>query len=76
MDYPCPVCADPASQARILCAGCGAELPLRVIVVSEGSHGGGFVLVTEDCKERDRRGTGQLQADPEPATRAGCGEDS
>jgi hypothetical protein len=76
MGYPCPVCGDPASEARILCTGCGQELPLRVIVVSEGSQGGGFALVVEDRDRMARQNAGQPTADPDSATRTGSGEDS
>mgnify|MGYP006296025117 CR=1 FL=1 len=41
----CPVCDDSLHDARVVCAGCGEELPLRVVLISEGSQGGGFALV-------------------------------
>jgi uncharacterized Zn finger protein (UPF0148 family) len=63
MDYPCPACGSPLGQARIVCAGCGEDLPLRVIVVSEGSRGGGFALVVQ---EEDQRG-GQITSEVEGA---------
>jgi hypothetical protein len=42
----CPECGQPAVEALVVCAHCGEVLPLRVVLVSEGSHGGGFALVT------------------------------
>ncbi|MEA3340318.1 MAG: hypothetical protein U9R15_10160 [Chloroflexota bacterium] len=41
----CPVCKETLRDALVVCAHCGEVLPLRVVVVSEGSHGGGFALV-------------------------------
>ena len=41
----CPICAQPLRDAHVVCAGCGEVLPLRVIIVSEASHGDGFALV-------------------------------
>jgi hypothetical protein len=40
----CPICTTPLDDARVVCAACGEDLPLRVIVISEGSQGGGFAL--------------------------------
>jgi hypothetical protein len=76
MDYACPACGDPASEARILCTGCGAELPLRVIVVSEGSWGGGFALAEEEGDEEDRQNAGEIQAEPGSTARTVSAEDS
>ena len=44
----CPACGQSLQDARVVCGHCGEALPLRVIVVSEGSHGGGFALVVEE----------------------------
>jgi CRISPR-associated protein Csm1 len=41
----CPICGGNLRGAVIVCGRCRTELPLRVIVVSEGSHGGGFAIV-------------------------------
>jgi len=43
----CPTCTECIYTARIVCAGCGEALPLRLVVVSEGSQGGGFALARE-----------------------------
>ncbi len=43
----CPTCTESIHTARIVCAGCGEALPLRLVVVSEGSQGGGFALARE-----------------------------
>jgi len=37
----CPICKESLQDALVVCAHCGELLPLRVVVVSEGSHGGG-----------------------------------
>lgn len=55
----CPMdrCADCGALLRdavVLCRGCGRELPLRVVVVSEGSRGGGFALVVEARPDGER----------------------
>lgn len=43
----CPICEESLHDALVICGYCGEELPLRVVVVSEGSRGnGGFALVT------------------------------
>ena len=41
-------------REAVVCGHCGEVLPLRVIVVSEGSRGGGFALV-ENADTRDER---------------------
>ena len=46
----CPVCDASLHDARVVCAGCGEELPLRVLLISEGSQGGGFALVEPEHK--------------------------
>lgn len=43
----CAACGAPVREAVVVCRGCGRELPLSVVVVSEGSRGGGFALVVE-----------------------------
>ena len=50
----CPICQETFRDALVICAHCGELLPLRVVVVSEGSHGGGFALV-EDADGEDER---------------------
>jgi hypothetical protein len=50
----CPVCDTSLHDARVVCAGCGEELPLRVVLVSEGSQGGGFALVAPKHKEHEK----------------------
>jgi hypothetical protein len=43
-------------EALVVCRYCGEVLPLRVVVVSEGSHGdGGFAVVVKDPRRRDGR---------------------
>jgi len=44
----CAACGAAVRDAAVICRGCGRELPLKVVVVSEGSHGGGFALVEAD----------------------------
>ena len=41
----CPICGESLQDALVVCGHCGEVLPLRVLMVSEGSHGGGFALV-------------------------------
>ena len=48
----CPICGEPLEGAVVVCGGCGEDLPLRVVMVSQGSHGGGFLLVAEEPKEK------------------------
>ena len=40
----CPICHDPLRDAIVVCGVCGEELPLRVVVISEGSRGGGIAV--------------------------------
>lgn len=42
----CPICRQELRDAIVVCRYCGEELPLQVLVVSEGSRGGGFAIVT------------------------------
>ena len=60
MDH-CPECGETLQDALVVCAHCGDLLPLRVVVVSEGSHGGGFALVVENADERDGRILAEVQ---------------
>jgi hypothetical protein len=48
----CPFCGETLQDVRVACGHCGEALPLQVIVVSEGSHGGGFALAVEDQRGR------------------------
>ena len=50
----CANCKETLRDALVVCGHCGEVLPLRVIVVSEGSRGGGFALV-ENADTRDER---------------------
>lgn len=50
----CPVCGASLQDALVICGHCGEVLPLRVIVVSEGSHGGGFAVVENTAGEEER----------------------
>lgn len=43
----CPTCTENLDTARVVCRGCGEPLPLRIVLISEGSRGGGFALVEE-----------------------------
>ena len=47
----CPACTQSIRTAHVVCRGCGKVLPLQVVVVSEGSQGGGFALV-QDVNEK------------------------
>jgi len=51
----CPICKESLQDALVVCAHCGELLPLRVVVVSEGSHGGGFALVVENTDQQEAR---------------------
>jgi len=44
----CPICNSPLQDMVVICRACGEELPLRVVVVSEGSRDGGFAVVEEE----------------------------
>jgi hypothetical protein len=39
----------------VICRACGEELPLRVVVVSEGSRDGGFAVVEEERAAAGRK---------------------
>ncbi len=43
----CPICGEMLQDAIVVCRNCGEELPLHIIVVSEGSWGGGFAIAVE-----------------------------
>ena len=47
----CPECGETLQDTLVVCGHCGQILPLRVVVVSEGSHGGGFAVVAEEQEE-------------------------
>ncbi len=47
----CPGCGQSVRDALVVCGHCGQVLPLRVVVVSEGSHGGGWALVAVATEE-------------------------
>lgn len=49
----CPICGASLRQAVVVCGGCGEDLPLQVVVVSEGSRGGGVVLVDADLQREE-----------------------
>ncbi len=51
----CPECGKTLQDALVVCGHCGEVLPLRVVVVSEGSHGGGFALVADNTDAQDER---------------------
>ena len=51
----CPICGGSLEDALVVCGQCGEILPLRVVVVSEGSHGGGFAVVAENTDRQDER---------------------
>ncbi len=51
----CPECGETMQDALVICGHCGQILPLRVVVVSEGSHGGGFALVEEEEQEQQEQ---------------------
>lgn len=53
----CPICDGSLRDALVVCRYCGEELPLRVIVVSEGSRGQGFAVTTIEGQE----GSGEAQ---------------
>lgn len=54
----CPICDGSLRDALVVCRYCGEELPLRVIVVSEGSRGQGFAVTTIEGQEE----SGEAQA--------------
>ncbi|GEM_PF-4922559 len=49
----CPTCGGDVREAVVVCGVCGEVLPLRVVAVSEGSHGGGFAVVEDDADRED-----------------------
>ena len=44
----CPGCGDGLHRALVICDECGEVLPLRVVIVSEGSRGGGYAVVVDE----------------------------
>ncbi|HEY73857.1 MAG: hypothetical protein DRJ03_12705 [Chloroflexi bacterium] len=50
----CPICQETLRDALVVCAHCGEVLPLHVVVMSAGSHGGGFALVQNMDGEDER----------------------
>ncbi len=50
----CPECGNTLQDALVVCGHCGEILPLRVIVVSEGSQGEGFALVKNTDRQDER----------------------
>ena len=50
----CPICDESLWEALVVCRYCGEVLPLRVVVVSEGSRGGGFAVAVEARRRRER----------------------
>ncbi len=64
MDH-CPECGETLDNVVILCGQCGQELPLRVVVISEGSRGGGFVLTREVAEGELANGRDEPRQDEE-----------
>lgn len=44
----CPICNTKLQDAIVICRACGEQLPLKVVLVSEGSRGGHVAVVAED----------------------------
>jgi hypothetical protein len=51
----CPVCGESIARARVVCGGCGQELPVRVVVIGECSWGPGFAVIAEQARTTDRK---------------------
>ena len=51
----CPICELPIERAIVLCSQCGEELPMRVVVVSEGSQGESYFAVVKSTQARTAR---------------------
>ncbi|HIP87427.1 MAG TPA: hypothetical protein EYH27_03195 [Anaerolineales bacterium] len=56
----CAVCGEPLQKVVLVCYYCGEELPVRIVVMSEGSRGGWFAVLEGDPEQRgqseERRG--------------------
>ena len=48
----CPGCGEGLHKALVICGACGGLLPLRVVVVSEGSRGGGYAVAVYDRSQQ------------------------
>jgi hypothetical protein len=61
----CPICDEALREALVVCRYCGEVLPLRVVVVSEGSRGdGGFTLAVEaQTNDTSERAAGERRID-------------
>jgi hypothetical protein len=51
----CPVCGERTENARVVCGGCGQELPLRVVVIGECSWGPGFAVIAGQTNATERK---------------------
>ena len=51
----CAICGTEWREALLVCPFCGEEHPVRIVVVSEGSRGGWFAVVTGRRQEEARR---------------------
>ena len=52
----CSNCDADLREALLVCGRCGGHLPIRVLIVSQGSRGGNFALV-EEVVVREREGS-------------------
>ena len=50
----CVVCGEPLQKAVLVCHYCGEELPVRIVVMSEGSRGGWFAVVEGDPGQQEQ----------------------
>ncbi|MBN1933085.1 MAG: hypothetical protein JW934_00395 [Anaerolineae bacterium] len=51
----CPACGEKTECARVVCGGCGQELPLRVVVISQASWGSDFAVIAEQIDAPERK---------------------
>ena len=51
----CTACGMEWRKAILVCPLCGEEHPVRIVVISEGSHGGWIAVVTGGRREEARR---------------------